>query len=96
MKGLVERDERTIALENASYRWAYLFVSFGLLVATAYRSFARHEASWDLFALIVAGGVVSTGYQVAQRSLPRRWWVPAAVAFVAAIVTAALVAFARR
>ena len=32
----VQRDERTVAVENASYRWAYLFLSFGLLALVAY------------------------------------------------------------
>ena len=45
---LVQRDERTTAIENASYRWAYLFLSFGLLLVVAYRSFARQESPWDL------------------------------------------------
>ena len=34
---LVQRDERTIAFENAGYRWSYLFLSFGLLALVAYR-----------------------------------------------------------
>ena len=29
----VERDERTEAVENASFRWAYLVLSYGLLAA---------------------------------------------------------------
>ena len=28
----VERDERTVAVENASYRWAYLVLTYALLV----------------------------------------------------------------
>ena len=28
----VERDERTVAVENASYRWSYLVVTYALLV----------------------------------------------------------------
>jgi hypothetical protein len=31
----VHRDERTLAVENASYRWAYLFLSFALLLLVA-------------------------------------------------------------
>ena len=29
------RDERTITVENTSYRWGYLLLSFGLLVVVA-------------------------------------------------------------
>ena len=28
----IMRDKRTVATENASYRWAYVVLSFGLLV----------------------------------------------------------------
>jgi hypothetical protein len=57
----VDRDERTIAVENASYRWAYMFMSFGLLLLVGYRSFVHHESSWDLFALVILGGGVGEG-----------------------------------
>jgi len=44
----VERDERTVAVENASYRWAYLLLTYALLVDVMYRSLVRHEASPDI------------------------------------------------
>lgn len=84
----VERDERSLVVEHASYRWAYLCLSYGLLVAVAYRSAVRHEQPWDLLALVVAGGVVSAGYQAAHRTLGRRW----ALATLATIAAAALLA----
>src|ERR1700693_3054496 len=59
----VERDERTVAVENASYRWAYLLLTYALLVDVIYRSLIRHEATWDLLALVVVGGAVCTVYQ---------------------------------
>jgi len=52
------RNQRTIAIENAGYRWAYLTLSFGLLPSTAYRAFIRHEASWDLLRLVIAAVLV--------------------------------------
>ena len=83
----VMRDERTVAAENASYRWAYLVLSFGLLASTAYRGFVRHEASWDLLALVILGGIVAAGYQGRQQVLSRRWaLVSVATAVIAAIV----------
>ena len=60
---MVQRDERTIAVENASYRSAYLFLSYGILALVAYRSFVLHESGWDLLALVILGGVVTTAYQ---------------------------------
>ena len=36
-----DRDERTLAVENAGYRWSSHVLSFGLLLLVAYRSFAN-------------------------------------------------------
>ena len=82
----VVRDERTIAIENASYRWAYLLLSFGMLASVAWRAFVRDESSWDLLALVVVAGVVVTAYQAAHRVLSRRW----AMVTMAAVVVAML------
>ncbi|HEY4954231.1 MAG TPA: hypothetical protein VII02_05035 [Gemmatimonadaceae bacterium] len=90
------RDERTVATENASYRWAYLVLSFGLLVSTAYRSFALHESAWDLLALVIVGGAVATFYQGNRRVLSRRWAVASAAAAVLAIVFAVVLVLIRR
>ncbi|MEA2765280.1 MAG: hypothetical protein QOK07_1684 [Gemmatimonadaceae bacterium] len=84
----IMRDERTVATENASYRWAYLVLSFGLLASTAYRAFVRHESAWDLIALVMLAGAVATFYQGRDRVLSRRW----AVASVAAALLALLIA----
>jgi len=73
MSHALDRDERTVAVENASYRWGYLFVSFAVLVSVAYRAFALKQTSWDLLALVVIGGLVTTAYQRNQRILTPRW-----------------------
>jgi hypothetical protein len=39
----VERDERTVAVENASYRWAYSLLTYALLVDVMYRSLVRRQ-----------------------------------------------------
>jgi uncharacterized membrane protein len=62
MSGVV-RDERTVVVEDASYRITYLFLAFALLLDVMYRSLVRQEASWDLLAIIVFAGAVSTVYQ---------------------------------
>lgn len=91
MKGQsVSRDERTVVVENASYRWAYLVLSFGLLASVAYRGLVLRESNWDLLALVVLGGLVTTFYQGAQKVLSRRW----ALVAVATAVAAAGVALA--
>jgi hypothetical protein len=92
----IMRDERTVATENASYRWAYLVLSFGLLVSTAYRAFARHESSWDLLALVILGGAVATFYQGKRRVLSRRWAVASAAAALLALVFAVVLVLIRR
>ena len=83
----VTRDERTITIENASYRWAYLLLSFGLLASVAYRSFIRRESSWDLLALVILGGLVTTLYQRTRKVLSRRW---ALVAVTTALIAGAM------
>jgi hypothetical protein len=60
---VVERDERTAAVENASYRWAYAVLTYALLLDVMYRSLFRHEAAWDLMALVIVGGAICTVYQ---------------------------------
>lgn len=92
----VQRDERTIAIEHASFRLAYLCLSYGLLAAVAYRSFMHREQPWDLLALVVAGGLVSAGYQAANRTLSRNWAVITVVTVVvAALLAAVAVGFTR-
>jgi hypothetical protein len=88
----VERDERTVAVENASYRWAYLLLSYALLVDVMYRSLVRHEATWDLMALVIVGGAVCTGYQARQKILAHGWVMKAVLAACIAGVIAAVLA----
>jgi hypothetical protein len=75
MTSTIERDERTIAVENAGYRLSYMILSFGLLILVAYRSFVRHESAWDLLGLTILGGLVNAAYQGSQGVLYRRWMV---------------------
>lgn len=86
---VVFRDERTVGVENTSYRLAYLVLSFGLLASVAYRSFVLQQSSWDLLALVILGGMVATVYQGVQRVLSRRWL----IVTVAAVMAAGLLAF---
>jgi hypothetical protein len=83
----IDRDERTSAVENAGYRWAFMFLSFALLADVAGRSFLRREPSWDLLLLVIVGGGIATLYQTCKRALPGRWLVTAAIAVgLAAVV----------
>ena len=64
---IVQRDERTVAVENAGYKVAYTFVIFALLADICYRSAFRHEGAWDLFAIIMVTGFMSVWYQVRHK-----------------------------
>jgi hypothetical protein len=92
----IMRDERTVATENASYRWAYFVLSFGLLVSTAYRTFGRHESAWDLMTLVILGGAVATFYQGRGRVLSQRWAVASAAAALLALIIAVVLVLVRR
>lgn len=96
----VERDERTVAVENASHRWAYTFVSFGLLIDVVCRGVFRHEAAWDLLALVFVGGAVITIHQIRQKIWTRGHTRGAALtvllsAVIGVIVTVAILVWFR-
>jgi hypothetical protein len=57
----------------------------------AYRSLALKESRWDLLALVVGSGLLTSGYQGLHRVLERRWAFTALVSFLAAAVAVALV-----
>jgi hypothetical protein len=82
-------------VEDASYRFAYLFITFALLLDVIYRGVVREEASWDLLAIVVLSGAVTTFYQWRQKVLSRQSFAVAAVTFVLGGVVAALIAAAR-
>ena len=91
----VARDERTVVVEDASYRLAYLFISFALLLDVAVRGLVKHEASWDLLAVVILAGAISTAYQGWRKVLSRRTFRVAAATFVVAGIVAALIAALR-
>jgi hypothetical protein len=84
-----------VAVENASYRWAYAVLTYALLVDVMYRGLVLHEAAWDLLALVVVGGGICTAYQGRQKTLAHGWVmkavlgavIAAVIAFVAAVLT---------
>ncbi|GAP16034.1 hypothetical protein LARV_03830 [Longilinea arvoryzae] len=90
------RDERFYAVENASYKIGFTIFTFGLFAVILYRSIFRHEANWDLFALIVIASGAATIYQGVHKVLPFPWkklvLYMVGVAVLAAITTWILVA----
>lgn len=85
-KQSIARDERTVAVENASYRMAYLVMSFGLLASVAYRSFMLKQSSWDLLALVILGGATASLYQGTHKILSRRWMMATFVTVLIAVL----------
>ena len=73
-------------------RWAYGLLTYALLVDVMYRSLARHEAAWDLMALVIVGGAVCTVYQARHKILGHGWVMKAALAACVAGVLAAVLA----
>ena len=94
MSGPIESDERTVAVTNASYRWGYLFLSFGILLSVAYRSFRHGQSSWDLLALVLASGALTTVYQRAHRILSARSARLALFVVALGLVAAAMISLA--
>jgi hypothetical protein len=85
----VVRDERTVAVENVSYKWACIFISYALLIDVIYRGAIRNEAAWDLMALVIAGGAICAMYQARQKTLAG--WI-AVLLVCSAVVVAAFIA----
>ena len=82
------RDERAIAVENASFRGGFTFLLFALLVDVMYRGLFRNEAAWDLLGLVFVSSGFSTVYQARHRIWGRDWlWWMTRVAFVTAVVS---------
>jgi hypothetical protein len=81
-----------VAVENASYRWAYLVLTYVLLLDVMYRGLFRSEAAWDLMALVIGGGVFCALYQARQKILARGWVMKAVVGACVAGIIAAITA----
>ncbi|MHB8126443.1 MAG: hypothetical protein ACYDEJ_12550 [Desulfitobacteriaceae bacterium] len=84
----VLRDERTITVENISYSLGYKFIGFALLFDVAYRAFKKGETSWDLFAILILSGALTTAYQFRNKIINKSM----AKGFILAVTVASIVA----
>jgi hypothetical protein len=96
MRSLFSRDEREAAAEQGGDRLAYIVVSYGLLLIVAYRSVVERQASWDLLALVVVGGIVSLGYRLWRRGVSRSALVVVGLTIAMAVLVGVLVALGVR
>ena len=97
MRTMLARDERQVSVDRAGYRLAYIVVSYGALLIAAYRSFVERQATWDLLALVIVGGLVGWAYRAANRVLDRQTMllVGATMAVAVAVALAAAVLVGR-
>jgi hypothetical protein len=84
----VERDEWKMAVENASYTWGLIFVTYALLIDVVYRSAVRNEAAWDLLALAMMPGIICTVYQARHKTVG---WSSAVLMLVVAVIVTAFI-----
>ncbi len=90
---VVHRDERTTGVENASYRLAYLVLTYGLLLIVAYRSFMYQESPWDLLGLVILTRLFTAAYQAFHHVLTGKWvWVTIGSFVVAFLIAVGMVA----
>jgi hypothetical protein len=73
MTSKVIKDERSEVVEKASYSVAYIFICFALLLDVVYRAFKTGESSFDLLAIVILSGIVSTIYQAKHQILNKSW-----------------------
>ena len=87
------KDERTRAVEDASYRVGFNIICFGLLIDLVVRSVLYpNESVWDLMALVVISGFASTIYHARHKTLPPNFLRSMLVlGVVVALLSAALV-----
>jgi len=87
------RDERTVAVENASYRLAYVVISFGVLLSVIYRGFVLNQSSWDLLALVVLSSGIATLHQGQHKIWDQRMLLPVLALMGSSAIVAALLAW---
>lgn len=70
----VTRDERTVAIENASCRLACTILMFGVLLSATLRGLLLNQACWDLLALVALSSGVVIFYRERHHTLAPRWF----------------------
>jgi hypothetical protein len=95
MKQIFDRDERELTIDRAGDRLAYVVVSYGLLALVTYRSLVERQASWDLLAVVVLGGLAGTAYRLWHRAFTRETALVAGLTILVAAVVGVLLVVAR-
>ena len=90
----LKRDERTVAVENASCKWAFYFLAFAVLIDAVYRQKVRNEDVGDLVALAGVSAAIGTVYLIRHKAWVSDWpwkWKRTVIVLASCIVVAVLV-----
>ena len=90
----VKRDERTVAVENASYKWAWHFLVWPLIIDAMYRQHSLNEEVGDLVALICISSSIAIVHQHRYQAVVSYWpweWRKTAVIFAVSFILAILI-----
>ena len=90
----LKRDERTVAVENASLKWAWHLLVWPLLIDAMYRQHALNEEVGDLVALICISSGIAIVYQYRHKAVVSYWpweWRKTAVVFAISFIVAILI-----
>lgn len=90
---IIVKDERTISVENTSFKFAYNFITYALLLDVIYRGLRFDEAAWDLLGIVIISGLVATIYQLRQKILDKSQIKTAAIILGITFVVASLLVF---
>ena len=92
----VPRDECEARIDLAADHLAYLVISYGLLLAVAFRSFLHGDAASDLLGLLVLSGIVGVAYRLRRGAVTGRWTLMLMATVGIAIVVSIMIAVAGR
>ena len=90
----VKRDERTVAVENASFRWSWNFLVWPLILDSLYRQKTLHQEVGDLIALICVSSAIGFVYQWRHKVAVSHWpwqWETTAIVLTVSMVVALLI-----
>lgn len=68
---LVEKDERTTSIENASYKIGFHFMTYALFIDVIYRGLRFHEGSFDLILIVLLSLLPTIVYQYKKKIFPK-------------------------
>lgn len=89
----IEKDERTIFIENKSSKYGYNILTFGILIDIMYRAIRFNQTSWDLFLLLELTGAVVILYQYKAKIFTENWKKSVLFLIIFAAIIGAAVAF---